>query len=380
MPVIRAWMKSITRRESFRLLWIPVGANFASCLPGCEEGTSQDPLSSERAQGQAGAPPPAAVPPSASGSPQGGNSGNTFSTQPVNPPQPPVEVVSPVPDDGTSAGIADGGTSAGIADDGMLEDASVALDASSATDADAAGSGSGTNGSADMDLVDPTISADVPWASGGTGAMTGDYPDPFALDDGGAMCVLYPAQTIGPCYAETPAMRLDISDGQPGLPMRLSFQIVDANCQPVSGAEVDIWHTSYNGYYSAYALGTICNLSGPAAAAGEMFCRGVQVSDAAGRVDFNTIYPGWYLGRTTHVHIAVRPRSGRELIGQLYFADGLNDELNSQGPYATRGRSPISNQEDFVVAPDLLLFDRMTLQTARRNDGALHAWKRVSLG
>lgn len=56
-------------------------------------------------------------------------------------------------------------------------------------------------------------------------------------------------------------------------------------------------------------------VSAEAAAAGQQtattddytWLRGVQQTDEDGMVEFDTIVPGWYSGRTAHIHVKVRP-------------------------------------------------------------------------
>src|SRR4051794_41121421 len=72
------------------------------------------------------------------------------------------------------------------------------------------------------------------WATGGTASMSGTYPDPFAAGIG-TTCSLTCSATIGPCYAQT-IERADISEGRAGLPVRLSFLVVDEACKPVANA------------------------------------------------------------------------------------------------------------------------------------------------
>ena len=194
------------------------------------------------------------------------------------------------------------------------------------------------------------------------------------------MCTLYPAQTIGPCYAQNPMMRMDISDGMGGLPMRLSFLVVrSSDCSPVSGATVDIWHSGSNGIYSAYATGTICNPSTMDVAT-KTFCRGVQTTDMDGRVDFNTVFPRWYTGRTIHVHFTIRLNGRESVTSQLYYEDMLSDEILAQGDYATRGKRDTTNASDFLFLSGNAKADQVLLSTAKRPDGVLHAWKVLSIG
>jgi len=220
----------------------------------------------------------------------------------------------------------------------------------------------------------------VPWATGGTKSMQNSYPDPFTTGAAGAACVLYPAQTIGPCYAQMPLTRADISDGLDGLPVRLSFLVVrSSGCIPVPDAIVDVWHSGSDGIYSAFATGTICNPS-TQDVRGKTFCRGIQSTDANGRVDFNTVFPGWYRGRTIHVHFTIRLNAQGVVTSQLYFDDALSNEILAQGIYNARGARDTTNATDGLFLSGGATADQVLFSTAKRPDGALHAWKVLSIG
>jgi protocatechuate 3,4-dioxygenase beta subunit len=214
---------------------------------------------------------------------------------------------------------------------------------------------------------------------GGTKSMMGNYPDPFATAPSGAACNLFPSQTLGPCYSAMPMMREDISDGSVGLPVRLSLLVVRNGCMPIAGASVDIWHSGSDGIYSAYATGTICN-PGQMNVMAEMFCRGVQLTDETGRVHFNTIFPGWYQGRSVHIHFTVRINGTEEVTSQLYFEDALTTEIQAQGEYKARGMRTTTNDNDFIFTSGGATPDEVIMSTAKRADGALHAWKVLSIG
>jgi protocatechuate 3,4-dioxygenase beta subunit len=222
-------------------------------------------------------------------------------------------------------------------------------------------------------------SGNVPWASGGTKTMRGNYPDPFTTGAMGAMCMLYPEQTIGPCYAEMPPAREDISDGMTGLPLRLSFLVVRADgCTPIPNASIDIWHSGFNGVYSAFEQGTICN-PGTDDVLSKRYCRGVQVTDAAGKANFSTIFPGWYTGRAVHIHFTVRLNGREAITSQLYFEDALCDEILAQGEYASRGPRDTTNATDLIFFLSDGSPAQFTFSTAKRQDGAMHAWKVLSV-
>lgn len=213
--------------------------------------------------------------------------------------------------------------------------------------------------------------SDILWASGGTKSMKGGYPDPFATATGAA-CVLTPAMMLGPCYGPT-LEREDISDGVVGVPLRLSFLVVKADgCTPVKGATVDIWHTGANGLYSTFAAGSFCNPS-TADLSSERYCRGVQTSDAQGRLNFNTVVPGWYNGRAVHIHFTVRVDGKEYLTSQLFLDDALLDEIEKQTDYVAHGARNTRNDQDGILPKEGR--EPFMLETAKRADGALHAWK-----
>lgn len=209
------------------------------------------------------------------------------------------------------------------------------------------------------------------WATGGTASMSGDYPDPFTGEPGAA-CVLTCAQLLGPCYAAT-LVRKDISEGEPGLPMRLALRVVDEACKPIEGAEVDVWHTMPDGHYSAEDADPFCTGNDAHAESGKFF-RGVQVTDADGRVDFDSCFPGWYSGRSVHIHFTIRIGQDEYVTSQLYFEDALSDEIIGTQPiYKDRGARDTTNQTDVAIAPEAV--GDYILAGEQMPDGALLAWK-----
>jgi protocatechuate 3,4-dioxygenase beta subunit len=247
------------------------------------------------------------------------------------------------------------------------------------TGADAGARASSGDASAPVSVGDASSVdlTNVPWAKGGTKAMKGGYPDPFGTSGAGTMCELYPAMTLGPCYAQGPASREDITDGLPGLPLRLSFLVVRATggCVPVANAEIDIWHTSAAGVYSAFASG-VCNPN-RAVQPAPKYCRGTRVTDANGRADFSSVFPGHYSGRSIHIHFTVRVGGRAYSTSQLFFEDALSDQIMATSEYSGRGRRATTNATDNILrGVDL---KKVVMQNAKRSDGALHAWKVLSI-
>jgi protocatechuate 3,4-dioxygenase beta subunit len=177
-------------------------------------------------------------------------------------------------------------------------------------------------------------------------------------------CVVRPEQTEGPYFVDESLNRSDIrsdpSDGavRPGAPLDLTFKVsrFSANvCEPLPGLLVDVWHCDHLGVYSDVedpGFNTV----------GKRFLRGYQVTDAHGIARFKTIYPGWYHGRTVHVHFKIRSKpsstSGFEFTSQLYFDDALTDEVHARPPYAAKGQRSQRNSGDRIFSrggPQLLL-------------------------
>jgi protocatechuate 3,4-dioxygenase beta subunit len=166
-------------------------------------------------------------------------------------------------------------------------------------------------------------------------------------------CVVRPEQTEGPYFVDDMLNRADIrsnpSDGvvKEGVPLLMSFavtQIGSAGCVPLSGAMVDIWHCD--------ALGVYSDVNDPRfSTVGQQFLRGYQVTDAKGIASFTTIYPGWYQGRTVHIHFKIRATiDGREydFTSQLYFDDAITDLVFTQPPYSSKGRRVQRNEDDGI--------------------------------
>ena len=129
--------------------------------------------------------------------------------------------------------------------------------------------------------------------------------------------------------------------------MRLTLRVSavgGAGCNPLSGAIVDVWQCDAVGVYSGV------NEPGSQSTAAKNFLRGYQITETDGSTQFTTIYPGWYPGRTVHIHFKVRASAksgrGQELTSQLYFDDALTDRIHAQSPYAGKGPRTVKNQRD----------------------------------
>jgi protocatechuate 3,4-dioxygenase beta subunit len=162
---------------------------------------------------------------------------------------------------------------------------------------------------------------------------------PAGVAAGTVRCVLTPEQTEGPYYLANEKVRRNITEGKPGTPLALRLGVVDAaTCRPIKGAAVDIWHADAAGAYSGFGEG----------AANRTAMRGIQRTDAKGVAIFRTVYPGWYQGRTVHIHVKVHVRGNVVHTGQLYFPDAVTDVAYRKAPYSSRPARDVRNATDFV--------------------------------
>ena len=160
--------------------------------------------------------------------------------------------------------------------------------------------------------------------------------------DDAARCTRTAEETEGPFYFEVDRVRSDIREGRDGTPLRLGVRVRDLarGCDPISDAVVDVWHCDATGSYSE---------------PGQTYLRGVQVTNGDGIVEFTTIYPGWYPGRTVHIHAKVHLDKRTVLTTQFYFDDGVTDRVFSLEPYSGDTGRDAFNDSDPLYADDLEL-------------------------
>lgn len=165
-----------------------------------------------------------------------------------------------------------------------------------------------------------------------------------------AGCVVRPELTEGPVFVEEDLNRSDIrtdpSNGSvsEGVQFDLTFrvtQVAEGACSPLASVQVDVWHCDAEGVYSdttELGMQTV----------GQKFLRGYQITDENGMVHFTTIYPGWYEGRTVHIHVKMRTPDGYDFTSQLFFDDTLTDQVFAQAPYNSRGERSLRNDSDGI--------------------------------
>lgn len=207
-------------------------------------------------------------------------------------------------------------------------------------------------------------------------------------------CTLTPQTTQGPYYFDADKIRGDIREDREGVRLRLAIRVQDSEtCQVIPNAVVEIWHCDAAGLYSgAESLSGGGSGGGPgggtppsgapggAPPAGgtppsgapggngsgggdadltpqddKRYLRGAQVTNSDGIVQFTTIWPGWYRGRTVHVHAMVHINNERTLTTQMMMDESLNSAVFTRQPYAGHTGRDTFNDGDTIYQPTMLL-------------------------
>jgi protocatechuate 3,4-dioxygenase beta subunit len=159
---------------------------------------------------------------------------------------------------------------------------------------------------------------------------------------GSGSCTVTNSETDGPypLYSSrgSAIQRVDITDGKTGIPLNITIIIKNTNnsCDVLSNARVDIWHCDKDGYYSGYSnsgyLGTQNNSA-------LVFCRGLQYTDTNGQVKFTSVYPGWYTGRITHIHVQIYVNNVLKLTTQIAFPQDITTTVYNTSLYSGHGQN-----------------------------------------
>ena len=157
---------------------------------------------------------------------------------------------------------------------------------------------------------------------------------------------------------------MNIAEDRPGIPIDYRLAVVNANCQPVANAAVDIWQCDSEGVYSGYAgQATGANTTGM------IFLRGIQSTDAQGLAKFTAIYPGWYPRRLTHLHVKIYLSSKAIVTTNLFFPDSVNAEVYASSHYQAHGPNPATVAQDVELKGDAARFKTLMLNLTRDASG-----------
>lgn len=172
---------------------------------------------------------------------------------------------------------------------------------------------------------------------------------------GCTVCRSWAEQDEGPYHRDAQPQRRDVVEDRVGLPLQLGVRLNRGRSAPARDVTVEIWQCDALGRYSGFpppdSSAAVTAETAPRAAylRDQAFLRGRQRTDSAGMVEFRTIYPGWYPGRTVHIHLMVHT-GAQVLTSQLYFPDERSDEVFAQDPYATRPDRDTTNDTDEIFA------------------------------
>ncbi len=171
------------------------------------------------------------------------------------------------------------------------------------------------------------------------------FPDSGVEPDASSECPRTGPQTAGPYYPGEPPARMNITGDRIGVLLALDLTVLaTGSCQPLAGAEVDVWTADSNGKYSGYAVFETQS---------EDWLRGQQLTGADGTIQVSGIVPGAYPGRAVHVHVKVRAEGRAELTTQLYFPDEVIAIVLAEAAY--QGASQTINDVDDFYTGDTLL-------------------------
>jgi protocatechuate 3,4-dioxygenase beta subunit len=208
--------------------------------------------------------------------------------------------------------------------------------------------------------------------------------DLLALLDAANTCVTAREETQGPYWFDVDSIRSDLREDRPGTPLLLAVRAHDlSQCTNASAptaipnSVVEIWHCDAGGVYSGFESASqggpggggsggtsdgSYSMGDPEASPTDdgTYLRGAQVADRNGVVQFTTIYPGWYRGRTVHIHLKLHVDRKTVMTTQLYFDEALNDAVFASSPYDMHTGRETRNEDDSIYDPSGLVTVRRT--------------------
>lgn len=223
--------------------------------------------------------------------------------------------------------------------------------------------------------------------------------DELSLFADNSTCILQPEVTQGPYYVDGELIRSDVTDGQEGVPLYLDIQLVDTStCEPVPAVYMDMWHCNSTGVYSGVSASGNGN-SNDTSNLDATFLRGIVQTDVNGVAQYETVFPGHYTGRATHIHILAHNANTTTIrtngtlltpssngtthsshVGQIFFDQDLISLVEATAPYNTNTQDLTTNADDSILgeeAADMDPFVEWVMLGEDVSDGIM-AW--ISIG
>ncbi|KAH6656539.1 Intradiol ring-cleavage dioxygenase [Truncatella angustata] len=177
-------------------------------------------------------------------------------------------------------------------------------------------------------------------------------------------CVLTPEGESGPYYVAGEYIRTDLAEAEAGIPVHYDFQILDATtCEPISGAYYEIFNCNTTGVYSGTTNGGNGNTA-DVSVLDATWLRGIQPTDEDGVAQFDTLFPGHYGGRATHIHTILHANAtardngtifdlSASHIGQVFWDQSVRDQVELLEPYNANTKQVTLNKDDRVFAAEV---------------------------
>ncbi|KAF2965821.1 hypothetical protein GQX73_g7781 [Xylaria multiplex] len=204
------------------------------------------------------------------------------------------------------------------------------------------------------------------WPGGGNTTYQIQAEAPYFDSIQNSTCVLSPITTEGPyVWPRSQTLRQDMSEGQPGVPLWMDIGVIDVTtCEPLPNVLLNFWHCNATGSYSSFTglspnIGFVELLDQLGIDVEDFeigvtdlhtdkttFHRGMWPTNDGGVMEMKTTFPGFYSGRTLHIHVQAYTdwtlhdngtvSSGNIVsTGQLYFDESLSAQLMALEPYAS---------------------------------------------
>jgi len=151
---------------------------------------------------------------------------------------------------------------------------------------------------------------------------------------------------VGPFYKRNAPRTTHLRrPGDPGLPAKVSGQILDTRGTVLPGASIEIWHADHHGRYDIEGY----------------HYRSSLVAGESGKYAFDSVMPGHYPGRVCqHIHYLVSAPGHKALTTQLYFA---TDPVFEGDPDRNYTKDPLIQSRD-LVRPVILTGDPKAILAA----------------